>query len=777
VFATNAGSSTITYPLDYTFDARKIDANKLSDYYLDNSDNQTWRQNIIGASTLIDSENLKINEGKNIYSPKISQAGFYFINVAPTNPDQKSYSFFLNVAKNIEKINLNIAGDPIKAGADTVLNIKAADGKNSGVKTDVIWKIINQKYATEKIYATGLTTTNDNGEAIIKFTAPEGAGDWVAVASALGTDEKSGEGSLELGKTNGLSFAMTAPEFLRSDDRFNFTAEIKNNSEEKININLELSGEGVDLNKTADVIEINPGENKNTVYSGNVKDATNMKINFTFKDNAGQILNQTTKSISVYSALSLREEIKNGIGSGTENINLGHDFFPVAGSLKISIAASPNAALDDMAKKIISFSGATDCANQIASRIMARAFLAATNQNSSEDMDKLASLQKENGSFSWCDSKEETDATATGYVTEALLVAKKDNADKIKTTYDKLEKYLINNIANLPIKDKVYWTYLLSQANPGSNNKWTDQYANDFLIGENLDTQTQGYIALALYNNHQMDTAKKVLDKILNNIKSDHWEVNDEARMKNNNSATAINLLALVKINYQKEKVDKIIDWLMNNRAEREPVEVLKAIAAAQSISENTLKLNSYGYEVLLNNESIKKEEINNKDYFANLDLPADKIKNSNTLEIKTNGEDKIYWQANLANYEPAQNIKDDAAGLMIARSYDNQNLKNGDTVKIKLNITNRNPRYYLMITDFLPAGFTVVDNPAGAEVKDGQATFFKKYLAPGNYTLEYSAHATASGEFNAPAPRVDLIYTGEKTVNWPSKVLVAPKN
>jgi uncharacterized protein YfaS (alpha-2-macroglobulin family) len=215
----------------------------------------------------------------------------------------------------------------------------------------------------------------------------------------------------------------------------------------------------------------------------------------------------------------------------------------------------------------------------------------------------------------------------------------------------------------------------------------------------------------------------------------------------------------------------------MNNREEREPVEVLKAIAAAQSLSENSLKLNSYSYEVFLNGELVKKDEINNQNYFAGFDIPADKIKNNNTLEIKTNGGGAIYWQAALASFEPARSIADDAAGLMIARSYDNQNLKNGDTVKVKLNITNRNPRYYLAIIDFLPAGFTIVDSPTGAKIKDGQITFLKKYLAAGNYTIEYSAHAIASGEFNIPAPRVDLIYTGEKTVNWPSKVLVAPKN
>jgi uncharacterized protein YfaS (alpha-2-macroglobulin family) len=211
----------------------------------------------------------------------------------------------------------------------------------------------------------------------------------------------------------------------------------------------------------------------------------------------------------------------------------------------------------------------------------------------------------------------------------------------------------------------------------------------------------------------------------------------------------------------------------MNNREEREPVEVLKAIAAAQSLSENSLKPNSYSYEVFLNGELVKKDEINNQNYFASFDISADKIKNNNTLEIKVNGEGAIYWQTALASYEPAQSINDDAGGLMIARSYDNSNLKNGDTVKIKLSITNRNPRYYLMISDFLPAGFTITDNSTNAEVKDGQINFFKKYLAPGNYTIEYSARATASGEFNVPAPRVDLIYSGQKTVNWPTEVLI----
>jgi uncharacterized protein YfaS (alpha-2-macroglobulin family) len=149
--------------------------------------------------------------------------------------------------------------------------------------------------------------------------------------------------------------------------------------------------------------------------------------------------------------------------------------------------------------------------------------------------------------------------------------------------------------------------------------------------------------------------------------------------------------------------------------------------------------------------------------------LNLDKLTAQNTLELESAGPLHVVRTLELVG----KTAPNPTAGISLERSYELPEVPLDTTVWVKLKFKLEQPLFHLRLTDFIPAGFEVLeDRPLEGLPQDtvgkplysdhiwdaSQSIFMFTRLDAGEYTISYRLRATSSGKFYAPAPRLESL-------------------
>lgn len=662
-------------------------------------------------------------------------------------------------------------------------------------------------------YWNAFVTTNAKGEAKVKFKLPDNLTTWMAVSKDVTLDTKVGQGVGEFMTSKDLIIRPVLPQFFRNGDEVILVGAVHNNLGKRSDFNVMLVAEGAEIvGQSLKNITVENGEINNISWGIKIGDINSAKLTFSAKDSKGEANDSVEISLPVYSNLSLVKKVISGTGEAKLDFSFEKKSSPIYNTATISLMPSVLAVLPEVIEKLSGYP--YGCVEQTMSRHLPNILAYKEKsvlgldpgkdfeKNITEGFDRLAKFQHSDGGFGWWET-DENNVWVSGYVLEGLYEAK--SADFLggrEEMYNRLREYLKTNVSKFSEEEQIYINYILSKIDKESVASGVEKFANMYLSGKSFDFQSHGYIALALQNIGDTIKAKAVLAKIMGEMTDNHWDVPDNfdyhGALKDKYSATGVNLLALVKINFNEKNASGIAQWLMNNRAgyeglwgsTRQSSQILYAlIEYLKKTSE--LKPN-YVYDIYLNGNLLKSAKINNSRYSLKLDIPTEKIEMNNSLEIRQAGKGSIYWLVAMNNYVSGENISGEDSNLKITRKYfdinDNEisKIRKGDLVKVRLSVVNKEQLNYVAIEDFLPASFAVqnprlensvqendqsryYDYPYGSErydsmdIRDQKITIFRRSLWPDTYNFEYLAIASYDGVFKAPAPRVDLMYSPEK--------------
>jgi uncharacterized protein YfaS (alpha-2-macroglobulin family) len=208
----------------------------------------------------------------------------------------------------------------------------------------------------------------------------------------------------------------------------------------------------------------------------------------------------------------------------------------------------------------------------------------------------------------------------------------------------------------------------------------------------------------------------------------------------------------------------------------------------------------NYEYAVALNGEELASGTVDSQSVddsvklrVAIADLLADQ---GNYLNVgRGPGDGRLYYTAHLRVYLPVEEIEPANRGVIVYRQYTDaaceptqeapcpeaQEVRVGDTVRVKLTIIAPNDLYYVVVEDPLPAGGEAIDTSlettslleqdprlrrqaentrwaefygwwwnwySRTEMRDEKVVLFADYLPKGTYEYTYTFRATLPGEY-----------------------------
>lgn len=424
------------------------------------------------------------------------------------------------------------------------------------------------------------------------------------------------------------------------------------------------------------------------------------------------------------------------------------------------------------------------------------------------DIQALADSQKADGGWGWCYSSE-----SYPWFSAYVLLALDRAAD---AGYDVPEKTVTNGLAYLaantenPIRftggqwqanAQAFYQYVLAEHDQGDAAAAAELYAEN---KENLDSYAKALLILAIKRagGDQAD-----INTILSDLNSTafvsatgaHWEDDDYSNLSSDVRATAIVLMAFSNASPDAPFGPQAVNWLMGARKAqvwRSTHDTAWVLTALTDWLVETGELDGdYTYSVALNGESQVDGAFARENMIETIEaqIPVGKMSAAdvNFFEFTKNGDGRLYYNAWLDTFIPADLVGPIDRGLSIERKYydatcdssdpeaeceEISQIAAGQQVRVELTIIAKRDLVYATIEDYFPAGTEAVDPNLGnasqfaeqgitntsansywwwgwwsfdkISYRDERITFTSNYLSSGTYRYTYTLNAILPGEY-----------------------------
>ena len=439
-------------------------------------------------------------------------------------------------------------------------------------------------------------------------------------------------------------------------------------------------------------------------------------------------------------------------------------------------------------------------------------------------LQRLASTQREDGSWGWWPGSTVGDPYLTAYALEGLAHARQSDIavkpEVITRAYDYLAGHL-NATEDLHLL--AYFAYVLSLE--GRNNANTGpvwKLAHDTLYGkrDRMNAYGQALLALALHQVKEEGMAQGVVRNLFTLAKRDaehgtaHWEedadrfywhwYNDKQEM------TALVLRALVAVSPDPQNPADVatlaagtVKWLVDNRrgghwtSTRQTAHVVEALLEYAKAQKEFAP--DYTVVVDLDGKVQKRYTITaaNALLFDNRFLVGDELLSSGAqhLHITMKGRGTLYYSGYLKYFDQSEPIQRVSNAIAVERSYfkivshskrnkageleesservaltDGATVASGDIIEVELHLKSDNDYDYLVFEDMKPAGCEAVETQSGTaygdglcsnfELRDEKVAFFVDTLPQGERRIVYKLRAEIPGKFHALPTNAYAMYT-----------------
>ncbi|MEM7030931.1 MAG: Ig-like domain-containing protein [Chloroflexota bacterium] len=627
---------------------------------------------------------------------------------------------------------------------------------------------IREEFADTALWEPLLITDQD-GQVEVTVTLPDNLTTWVMRGIGLTRDTTVGTETSDLVATKPLLIRPVAPRFFVVDDRSQLAANVNNNTDDDLSVDVTLSAEGIGIsNDTPPVqtVEIPARSEAKVTWNVRVDDVTEAQLIFsavsgdfadaskprlsTGPDGSLRVLRYTTPDI-----VGTAGQLIDG-GSRTEAIVLPSNFDERRGELTVQLDPSLAAGIQDGLRYLEHFE--YECTEQTVSRFLpniltfnALQSLGIENEDLAEKLPSLVDTglerlylqQNPDGGWGWWHntSNPRSNAHVSGYVVFALLKAE-DAGIKIRQevlarglNYLQSQLISVRDYKNVRNANQQAWLlYVLAEGDAVRGEALDVLYENR----DKTSHYARAYLAQALWLEDAQDARIKTLLSDINNsailsATGAHWEEDtyDWWAMNTDTRSTAIILDTLTKLDPTNELIPNVVRWLMVARRggiwETTQETAWSLIALTDWMVETGELDADYAFDLILNDEDLtsgtatrQTVQESTKIKVPVADLVADA---ANALTVaRTDGNGRLYYTAHLEVYQPVEDVEPADRGIIVSRRYSLANCEDGlecpevreaklgDVIRVDLTIVAPNDLYYLILEDPLPAGGEAID-------------------------------------------------------------------
>ncbi len=557
------------------------------------------------------------------------------------------------------------------------------------------------------------------GRGAVAITLPDNLTTWTLRGVALNAQTFVGEGTADLVATKPLLVRPVAPRFLVVDDRAQLAANVSNNTDGDLNVEVTLSAEGIGISTETPPLQtiLVPARSERKVtwwatvadvtstqlifgaVSGSYTDASKPRLT-TGPDGSLLVFRYTTPDI-VGTAGQLIEA-----GATTEAVALPPGFDDRRGALTVQLDPSLAAGMQDGLKYLEHYE--YECAEQTVSRFLPNvltynALKSLGIQNADlekrlpglieEGLTKLYLQQNPDGGWGWWPRRDGYDwyssPYVSGYVVFALLKVQQTGWTIKQEVLDAGLNYLKTQL--VPAAEykhyreanrQAWLLYVLTEGKQSSRDALDDLYENR----DKLSTYARAYLAQSLWLYDQNDSRLATLLSDFNNAAllsatGAHWEEanHDWWAMNTDTRSTAIVLDTLVKLDPGNALIPNVVRWLMVARKTgiwETTQETAWALIALTDWMVETGELDAnYEFGLYLNDVeratgTATRETIREslKQSIPLTDLRADA---TNALSIvRGDGPGRLYYTAHLEVFQPVEKVQPVDRGFYVQRRY-----------------------------------------------------------------------------------------------------------
>ncbi|MEM7344668.1 MAG: alpha-2-macroglobulin family protein, partial [Chloroflexota bacterium] len=571
---------------------------------------------------------------------------------------------------------------------------------------------------SDTAYWNPVVVTDQNGKAEVTLDLPDNLTTWVMRGVGITNDTLVGETTVDLVSTKPLLIRPVAPRFFVVDDRAELAANVNNNTDDELDVEVTLSADGLVIDtETAAVQTVTVPARSETKVTWNVmvEDVTQTELVFAAVTTDGQYDDAAKPRLTTGpdgSLLVLRYTAPDIVGtagqlveggSRTEAVALPPTFDDRRGELSLQFDPSLAAGMRDGLSYLEHYE--YECTEQTVSRFLPNLLTFAAIQSLGieneeletrlpdlvdEGLNRLYIQQKPDGGWGWW-STSESNVHVTAYVVFGLTKAQQTGVDVSATALANGQNFLLDHLkatrdlnSTLDANRHAFVLYALAEGNRAP----VDALESLFENREKLAHYGRAYLALSLSltNANAYDSNINTLLSDLNNAAilsatGAHWEEDayDWWAMNTDTRSTAIILDAFARLDPDNALNPNIVRWLMVARQDgiwETTQETAWALIALTDWMVETGELEAnYDYTVFLNDDETLQETatVDNvqesvKLKIAVTDLVADA---SNLLTVaRTDGNGRLYYSAHLKVYLPVEEIEPADRGIIVSRKY-----------------------------------------------------------------------------------------------------------
>lgn len=683
--------------------------------------------------------------------------------------------------------------------------------KGGSAREDMPAKIRTRKRFLDTAYWNPYIVTNQNGEADVNFNLPDNLTTWRATARAITTQTQCGQAINTMICKQDMLVRLEMPRFLVEGDKACLIAMVHNYTGKDQHVRVKLKAPGLRVKDRLERIV-------------SVSDHKSARIEWTViaeKVGSSVILVEAAGSgagDAVELVLPIRprcEQVttatQGAIGGGGERpitISIKQGAIPESTSLRVNLAPSLVAAMLGSLDYLAGYP--YGCTEQTVSKFLPDVVLyrslksfGITDSKLAEELpgmvrkglDRLYNMQLPDGGWGWSEYGK-PDPWMTAYVIYALLNARDAGFIVKPEVIDSGNTWLKQAIGSgkLRIYPKAFAAYVLALSGVDSS-----ATMNQIAARRQINNEALASLALGFYQLGHYDRAREMLDRLFDQaiVSGDiHWK--GVSRWDGGDiEATALALQALLKNNPSDERAHDIVRWLMDQRTGYYWMSTRGTAMSIYALSEfvTMTKELSPDFEavVSLNGRVIDKVWFG-PDSIVNpqkeITIRGSLLRTGhNKLLITKSGQGALYYSTNLTQCVAKKSLAPlRAAGVSIERNYYKSapgqlnttaawqlgspisGCKPGDVVTVRLTIRATEPMSHLLVEDFIPAGFEIIDRGdmyydewsywwVGRDIRDDKISFYLDNFGRGARVITYPIRAGFSGVFCALPAQIFSMY------------------
>ena len=610
--------------------------------------------------------------------------------------------------------------------------------------------------------------TDEQGQARVTVTLPDNLTTWRMQARGIDAQTRVGRAEVDVVSTLDLLVRPILPRFFVVGDRAEIGTIVHNNTDQALEVEVNLSASGLSLTGEArQTVEVPAGDKVKVTWPVEVLPGDSVKARMWAS--AGDLYDGREDTLPVY-RYSTPEVVATAgqlsePGIRQEIIQLPREFDPTQGGLEVQIDGSLTAATRDALDYLEYYP--YECAEQTVSRFLPnvvtwqaldemglarpelRQQLA---QMVGQGLQRLYNQQRYDGGWGWW-AADHSNPYLTAYVLHGLLEAHRAGFTVDRKVMTKAAGYLrdeLPSVAQVTTHWKAnrlaYQLYVLGEYATTFDRSTRGELGLAIRLFEKrhlLDNYGRATLAVAL-SLLEPDEPQRVQtllgdlagDAIVSatgthwqEAKPDYWNMNTDIR------TTAIVLWALSRLEPESDLLPNAVRWLMAARQEGHwettQATAWSLLALVEYMRASGELAGDFSFSVYLNGEEWASGDVSSENIAQSHQLQvgiADLlVEEGNRLVIERgaprgdqSGEGQLYYTAFLRTYLPVERVQALDRGIMVSRQYSRleddgpvpfvDSAQVGDVVQVKLTIIAPSDLYYVVVEDPLPAGFEGVD-------------------------------------------------------------------